>query len=85
MKVMDAPFEVTPAAWQVEANETADSQLSETEKHRWIWAFERLKSANLGLSFSDKVKLFCEASAPEEVENFIEAKLQEPLIIPLAA
>ncbi|MBA4149702.1 MAG: hypothetical protein H0X66_16440 [Verrucomicrobia bacterium] len=85
MKLIDAPFEITTAGWQVEANETAGSHSSENDEQQWIWVFERLKSADINLSFSEKVKFFCEAANPEEVENFIEAQLQEQAIIPLAA
>lgn len=87
MKLMDAPYasEFTTLDWQVETVETAEPQLTEAERQRWIWVYERLKSADLGIAFSEKAKFFCDASTPEEVEQFIEAHLEEPAIIPLAA
>ncbi len=85
MRLMEAPYDIPASDWQVEAVETLEPQLSETEKHRWIWLFERLKRAELGLSISQKAKIFCEASAPEEVEDFIQAQQHEETIIPLAA
>ena len=62
MKLIDSPFELTTVDVPVETFESADLQLSDNEKQRWIWAFERLKSAEIGLSFTEKARIFCEAS-----------------------
>lgn len=82
---------MTPVALQAEtidespAVEQNEFQLSETEKQRWIWTFERLKNADIDLSFSERVKFFCEASTPEEVDRMIHEQLEDHNIIPLAA
>jgi len=85
MKLIDSPFEISSESSINPVLPGMEIQLNETDRQRWIWAFERLKNADIGLSFSEKAKIFCEASTPEEVEGFIEARLQDHSIIPLAA
>jgi hypothetical protein len=66
-ETLDSPF----------ATVTEDLQISEEEKERWIWAFEQLKSAQIGLSLPEKIRMFCEASSPEEVQQFIQNELYQ--------
>ncbi len=68
-----------------EPQQETETQLSDADYERWVWTFEQLKNADLGLSFEEKVKLFCEASNPDEIEEMIYSSMHEQTIIPLAA
>ena len=60
-------------------------EISEEQQQRWIWMFEKLNAADIGLSFSDKVKLFCEANSLEEVEHAIVTHQSFGNVVRLAA
>ena len=62
-----------------------ETELSEEQKQRWIWTFEKLSSTEMGLSLSEKVKLFCEANSPEEVEHAIVTHQSFGNVVRLAA
>ena len=78
-------MENTPFCEQIVPMIQPERELSEEQKQRWIWTFERLNAADIGLTFTEKVKFFCEANSPEEIEHAIVMRQALGNVVRLAA